>query len=425
TSTHADDTITGGEGKDTFILTNVESHVTDFTYGQDKAIITSSAGALDPYKVKVTTDGNISYTGAGAVSGSLNVDGQGYGDFYAATLADVDGHNKLNVGWTGAQGGMIDASSLTDKFLLLGNSEGSSDSLIGGQSRDTIVAGNGASSLWGGAGRDLIESNSEASHTIFFLAGDGNDTVTGFTAYGEDNADTLNFLGQGVTSVKHTDKGIQLYHGSDKMTLTGNFDANTMIQWENGNDHGIAKIGKTGEDNKFTYNEEVTSYLGSSGKDTLTIGADDDNAEIWLDGSHGANCDSVEILDASSTSGTVILAGGEGKQTITGGKGNSSLWGGTGSATDVLNGGSGEDVFYYGKEEGNDIVNNASADDKVMLYNLSLGDLKAADIGSNKVTITQQNGQTLTINGRAGEFTLSDGSTWTADYSTKTWNRVK
>ncbi|MBO6292546.1 MAG: hypothetical protein J6N51_09875 [Selenomonas sp.] len=70
-------------------------------------------------------------------------------------------------------------------------------------------------------------------------------------------------------------------------------------------------------------------------------------------------------------------------------------------------------------------INNASADDKVMLYNLSLGDLKAADIGSNNVTITQQNGQTLTINGRAGEFTLSDGSTWTADYSTKTWSRVK
>ena len=70
-------------------------------------------------------------------------------------------------------------------------------------------------------------------------------------------------------------------------------------------------------------------------------------------------------------------------------------------------------------------VNNASADDKVMLYNLSLGDLKAADIGSNKVTITQQSGQTLTINGRVGEFTLSDGSTWTADYSTKTWNQVK
>lgn len=433
-SSHADDVILGGDGKDTFVLTNVETKVSDFTYGEDKAVVTSTKGTLDPYKVKVGNDGTISYAGTGSTSGSLDVSEQGYGDFYAATLADSDGHNPLNVGWLGSQGGMIDASSLSDRLLLLGNEEGNiytlggekfTDTLIGGQSRDTIIAGTGDSSLWGGAGNDLIESNSEASHTIFFLEGDGNDTVKGFTAYGEDNADTLNFLGQGVTSVKHTDKGIQLYHGSDKMTLTGNFDANTMIQWENGDDHGIAKIGKTGKDNKFTYNDEVTNYLGSTGTDTITVGADAGKAEIWLDGGHGAGYDSIEILDASSSNGTVILAGGEGKQTITGGKGNSSLWGGSGSATDVMNGGSGEDVFYYGKDEGNDIVNNASADDKVMLYNLGLSDLQAADIGSNKVTITQSSGQTLTINGRAGEFTLSDGSTWTADYSTKTWSQVK
>ncbi|MBO6292281.1 MAG: hypothetical protein J6N51_08505 [Selenomonas sp.] len=60
-----------------------------------------------------------------------------------------------------------------------------------------------------------------------------------------------------------------------------------------------------------------------------------------------------------------------------------------------------------------------------MLYNLGLSDLQAADIGSNKVTITQQNGQTLTVNGKAGEFILSDGTSWAADYSSKTWNRVK
>ncbi|MBQ7497458.1 MAG: hypothetical protein IJU00_06455, partial [Selenomonas sp.] len=433
-SYHADDVILGGEGNNTFVLTNVETKVSDFTYGQDKAIVSSSTGALAIGMVNAGTDGTISYSGTGGASGALDVSEQDYGDFYAVTLADAKGRNKLNVGWLGNYGGTIDASSQTERLLLIGNSEGNvhtlggqkfTDTLIGGQSKDTIIAGTGASSLWGGAGNDLIESNSEASHTIFFLEGDGNDTVTGFTAYGEDSADTLDFLGQSITKVKHTSQGIQLYHGSDKMTLTGNFNANTMIKWESGDAQGVAKIGRQGEDNKLSYNEDVNVYLGSTGKDTISIGADDDNVEVWLDGSRGVHYDSVEIIDASSSNGTVILAGGEGKQTITGGKGNSSLWGGTGSATDVLNGGSGEDVFYYGKEEGNDIVNNASADDKVMLYNLSLGDLKEADIDTNKVTITQQNGQTLTINGRAGEFTLSDGSTWAADYSTKTWNRVK
>ena len=324
----------------------METHVSDFTYGQDKAVVTSTAGPLDITQLQVTPEGTISYTGAGNTGGSLNVAGQGYGGFYAASLTDANGKNNVNVGWTGEDGGMIDASSLTDKVLLLGNSTGAKDSLIGGKSRDTIIAGSGDSSLWGGAGRDLIESNGEASHTIFFLAGDGNDTVTGFTAYGEDNADTMDFLGQGVTQVKHTSQGIQIYHGSDKMILTGNYDANTMIKWENGDDHGIAKIGMTGEDNRFSYHEDVTSYLGSSGKDTITVGGDVDKAEIWLDGSHGANYNSVEILDASNTNGTAILAGGAGQQPL---------------------------IIY----------------------------------------------------GRAGEFTLSDGTTWAADYSTKTWNRVK
>ncbi|WP_217634599.1 hypothetical protein [Selenomonas sp. KH1T6] len=433
-SSHADDVILGGDGKDTFVLTNVETKVSDFTYGEDKAVVTSTKGTLDPYKVKVGNDGTISYAGTGSTSGSLDVSEQGYGDFYAATLADSDGHNPLNVGWLGSQGGMIDASSLSDRLLLLGNEEGNiytlggekfTDTLIGGQSRDTIIAGTGDSSLWGGAGNDLIESNSEASHTIFFLEGDGNDTVTGFTAYGEDSADTLDFLGQSITKVKHTSQGIQLYHGSDKMTLTGNFNANTMIKWESGDAQGVAKIGRQGEDNKLSYNEDVNVYLGSTGKDTISIGADDDNVEVWLDGSRGVHYDSVEIIDASRSTGTVILAGDAGKNTIIGGSGSSSLWGGTGSADDNLKGGSGENVFYYGLEEGDDVIMNSKSDDTVMLYNLALSDLKAADIETNKITITQQNGQHLTVNGQASTFTLSDGSTWLADHAAKSWSQLK
>ena len=57
-----------------------------------------------------------------------------------------------------------------------------------------------------------------------------------------------------------------------------------------------------------------------------------------------------------------------------------------------------------------------------MLYNLALSDLKDADIVTNKITITQQNGQQLTVNGQAATFTLADGSTWIADHKTKTWS---
>lgn len=430
-STHADDVIFGGGGNNTFIITNVETKVSDFTYGKDKAIVSSAAGTLDISKVNANTDGTISYSGTGGTGGSLDVSEQAYGDFYAVTLADADGRNKLNVGWLGERGGQIDARSQTDRLLLIGNQEGHiaflgdqkfTDTLIGGQSKDTIIAGNGDSYLWSGAGNDLIESNNDASHTIFFLAGDGNDTVTGFTTYGEDNADTLDLLGQGVTKVKNTSQGVQLYHDKDKLTLQGNFTANTMIQWANGDSQGVAKIGKSGVNNQFSYDSDVTNYIGSSGTDTLSLGSNDDATEIWLDGSHGVSYDSVEILDASRLNSDAILAGGKGKNTIIGGAGDSSLWGGAGSASDTLKGGSGAEAFYYGLGEGNDVIMDSKADDTVMLYNLALSDIKGANIEAGKITITQQNGQHLTVNGQAATFTLSDGSTWVADHAAKTWS---
>jgi Ca2+-binding RTX toxin-like protein len=299
---------------------------------------------------------------------------------------------------------------------------------MGGQRNDTLIAGNGQSSMWGGSGNDLLISSQDDSNTIFFLAGDGHDTVEGFKALdanGQNTADTLDLYGQGITGVKLTQAGIKLYHDSDSLLLSGSYTANSKIQWQSGAAKGIAKIGKEAEKNNFTYDAEVTNYLGSKETDSLTLDNTNDAVSIWLDGSQGVTYDSVEIVDASRSNGDAILAGGEGRNTIIGGKGESSLWGGAGTANDTLNAGSGQSTFYYGQSEGNDVINNAKAIDTVTLYNLSLSDLKGATIENSRITLTQQNGQTLTVNGRAGEFTLADGSTWVADYNSKTWSRVK
>ena len=77
------------------------------------------------------------------------------------------------------------------------------------------------------------------------------------------------------------------------------------------------------------------------------------------------------------------------------------------------------------KNEGNDIIINTKADDEVMLYNMTLGDLRGASIASNQITLTQQSGQKLTVNGKAHEFTFADGSTWSADFKSGTWSQVK
>ncbi len=425
-SSNPDDVIYGGGGENTFVLTGAQTSVRDFTYGNDKAVVSSVAGALDIMQIKTYSEGLITYTGTGSVTGSLDVSDQDYGGFYAVTLADSEGKNKKNVGWTGTNGGMIDAYSLEEKVLLFGNDSGFFDTLIGGKSGDTIVSGAGSTSMWGSAGNDIIISDANSSNSIFFLEGDGSDTVQGFTAYdgiGNNDADTLDLYGQGITDVKLTSEGIKVYHGSDRMLLSGSYDADTMIRWKSGESSGVAKIGKQGEDNTFTYSAEITNYFGSSGTDKVKTEDIYDNVNIWLDGSHGVSFDNINVIDASQAMGLATLAGGVGKNTIIGGKGESSLWGGAGSDNDMMQAGSGRNEFFYGLGEGNDTITGTKDSDTVNLYNLNLSDLTGAVIENNKITITQTNGQKLTVSGQANTFTLADGSTWVADHSTKGWTQ--
>lgn len=85
--------------------------------------------------------------------------------------------------------------------------------------------------------------------------------------------------------------------------------------------------------------------------------------------------------------------------------------------------GSGTNKFFYGLGEGNDVINGTKKSDTVNLYNLNLSDLTGYEIESDKITITQTNGQKLTVSGQANEFTMADGTTRVADHSTKTWSQ--
>ena len=232
-STNEKDTIIMGDGNNTLEMTvGVTNTISDYEYGKDRLKTAAHTGVLDLGSINVGTDGVISY---GTTEGAVKVGDDGQ-EFYAATLTDADGNNKRNIGWTGENGGRIDATGQTEKVVLIGNRNGRKDTLMGGQAGDTIKAGNGMSSLWGAAGNDLIISSSEESNEIFFLSGDGQDTVQGFTTYSESNAstaDTLDFYGQGVTSVKVTSDGLKLYNGEDSMLISGSFDENTMFQWKN------------------------------------------------------------------------------------------------------------------------------------------------------------------------------------------------
>ena len=65
-------------------------------------------------------------------------------------------------------------------------------------------------------------------------------------------------------------------------------------------------------------------------------------------------------LDATDSTGAVILIGNGRNNVLKAGKGSSSLWGGAASS-DTLQGGSGRDMFWFGKNDGNDVINDFHA----------------------------------------------------------------
>ncbi len=138
--------------------------------------------------------------------------------------------------------------------------------------------------------------------------------------------------------------------------------------------------------------------------------------------------DGVSNLDGRSLSKYEIIVGGSEDDTIRAGSGGSQLWGGSGSS-DTLVGGSGEDCFYYGKHDGNDTFYEVGAEDRVLLYDMTLDDIASLALSSEGAfTVGTKQSGTLTLEGQSSSrtsatFSLADGTSWQWDGGRQQWNR--
>ncbi len=375
-------------------------------------------------------------------------------DFVSGTASVTDEDSMYDVYYSDASknNNALSFSSFGDELVVdLGNTGifentgsaryyGDFASVTGGQeetilmgaaaNKETLIAGAGDTTLWGGgSAADVLNGGSGTSNvvTYFYTTGDGKDTVTGASWGTSDSDDVLYFKDVNLASIKNDGKTttFNMADSSDKLTVSG-LKANSAVKFTNdGETIKQAKIGVSGKANSWTYEDSVDMYLGGK-KNSLTVSGD---AEVWLAGNDGKTYEDVAKVDASTSTGTVVIAGTTNNELLIAGKGDSSLWGGLGGSNDTLKGSAvGSTDYYFGNGEGNDVITNTSSDDKVLLYNVSGENIKSLEKGSGELTITLTDGSSLTVKGMSSsssvnQFQLADGSKWTYAYNTNTWTK--
>ena len=360
---------------------------------------------------------------AGSKTASLN-----FGNNDNALVVDLDSRN-----WT-------DALTNTNKATYVGKfatvTGGKDNTVLMGAAdvKETLVAGSGDTTLWGGGSKADQLTHSTGSNTVMFYfdAGDGKDSITS-NNWGSDDSDDVLWFGNDahVASIKNNGSKttITLTNSDDKLTLNVT-NANDVVKFttDGGKTIQKAKIGKANVANTFTYDSDVNMYLGGK-KNTLTVGNSVDNAKIWLNGSTGKYYENVTEVNASSSTGDLELVGDYASDKLTAGRGNTTLWGGAGNVNDTMVSSSGgTTTFYFGKGEGNDVITRSGSNDKVVLYNVALSDIVNADATSTagSLKLTMNDGSSLTVQNvstsSVNTFQLADGSQWTYDAKTKNWS---
>lgn len=432
----------------------------------------------------------------------LVIDGKKYSATRTEGVSFIDDNDNIaDLYWSQSKGGiwftedvtkdlgMIDLND-TDHYqnidkLYLGNS--SKASVMGTDGQDIVylggVSGIGASKTVSlDAGNDIIFSGGDisysegeliyggvekgASHTMYFGAGDGRDSIFGFNRYEgfesdpqKQSADLLivdHFAN--VTTADYVDEygesGTRiLFSTSDTDEIAiyeTDFDEDNMYRVKiNGFDETAAKFGKSEGGNTFTYSDEVKYYVGKGGEatDILTVDNAANGKAIWLDSSKdGEFYRGIGVVDARAVTSNVSIVGSMDNNTIYGGGADSKsyLWGGAGD--NVLIGGAGKDTFLYYQYSRNYIdgaagMANANKDvirdydaskDTIFLGDITIDDInfEATSISDNSVVVTMNNGGTLTVEGtqETTRFTLSDGNSgegqvWSASRSNRSWTR--
>ncbi|MCU4181100.1 glycerophosphodiester phosphodiesterase family protein [Bosea sp. BH3] len=288
------------------------------------------------------------------------------------------------------------------------------DVVYGDAGDDTIDGGAGNDQLFGGADDDIING------------GEGNDILVGGVGDDEldggEGIDTVSYLAglsdsAGVTVNLATGEAFGEEAGSDTLisieNVIGGKGDDTLI----GNDGDNVLDGSAGRDrlrggagnDRIIYDAADYEVDGGSGIDTLVLlgGATVELGNFATSQIAGSNwVGGFENVDASASTGTVVVNGSQFNNTLIGGSGNDTLSGGAG--WDNLSGGAGDDVLDGGADA--DQVRGDAGNDRIVYDAADY----VIDGGSGIDTLVLRSGATVNL----GNFSTSQvaGANWVAGF---------
>ena len=358
----------------------------------------SSASATSTTTSTTPTTSTTTYTGPVTVEGStMTINGRMIYDVFLGGWNPFSSKSAVTYYNTGVKD--IDASGMTNAKFLGGNSNNNS-----------IVSGSGGASLWGGSGGNDTLVGGSGRDTFFYRTGNGNDTVENFyTGRYATNSDILVITSK-INRISRDEKEVvfTMKDGGKLTVMTDVSSVDLALNYSgNAKTYTGVKIGNTDSANKLTYDATgVKHYFGGYSTDTLSVtGSGSNNIKLSK-----SNFSSIEVIDASNSTGKNTLIGDSGNNTLKAGTGVNRLWGNSGYNNDTLIGNDGTDHFYYGKSQGNDVVENAGSGDYVRLYNVKKSDIKSVsstgsgvkmNIGSGSLTVDNTAGVTFVVKGGA------------------------
>ena len=352
---NGNDTLTGGDGTDTFVFARNGGHdtITDFGHNGDHDVIDISdllGAGLQPTLTAIGADTQISFaTGEtvlvrGVQPGNLQATATGF------TYTDASAQSSLfAVAHLAPAAEVIDGTSGDDNLV-----GGDGDSTIyGHEGNDTLYGGAGANTLAGGTGNDTYIID-HAGETVIENAGEGVDLVRSSISYTlGDNVENLTLTG--TDAINGTGNALDnLLTGNAGNNVLDGGAGNDILDGGGGND---TLIGGAGDD------VFVVDSAGDVVQEAVGGGNDKVLAQTSYTLGAGQEIEALMAYDVSSTTPLTLtgneldnyIVGGAGNDTLVGGAGNDILVGGAGN--DVLDGGTGNDVFIV--DSAGDVVREA------------------------------------------------------------------